>query len=69
MIAALAAAIEAGQVIELRGLGTFEPRDRPPYKAHNPRSMAPVDVPPRRTVFFRPCGALKVAMNRPGGNR
>jgi nucleoid DNA-binding protein len=64
IISAMAAAIEAGQVIELRGLGTFEPKDRPPYQAHNPRSMAPVDVPARRAVFFRPCGSLKAAMNR-----
>jgi nucleoid DNA-binding protein len=63
VIAALAAAIESGQVIELRGLGTFEPRDRPPHLAHNPRSMAPVNVPARHSVFFRPCRALKAAMN------
>jgi nucleoid DNA-binding protein len=67
MIAALAAAIVAGKVIELRGLGTFEPRDRPPYRGHNPRSMAPVNVPARHSVFFRPCGALKAAMNRRRG--
>ncbi|GHV77160.1 hypothetical protein AGMMS49942_19810 [Spirochaetia bacterium] len=67
VIAALAAAIEAGQVIELRGLGTFEPRERRPYHSHNPRSMAPVNVPARRTVFFKPCAALKAAMNRRGG--
>jgi nucleoid DNA-binding protein len=66
MIAALASAIEAGQVIELRGLGTFEPRERRPYRGHNPRSLAPVDVPARHSVFFRPCRALKVAMNRRG---
>lgn len=64
VIAALAAAIKAGQVIELRGLGTFEPRDRPPHLAHNPRSMAPVNVPARHSVFFKPCRALKAAMNR-----
>jgi nucleoid DNA-binding protein len=66
MISALASAIEAGQVIELRGLGTFEPRERPPRLAHNPRNLAPVDVPARHSVFFRPCGALKAAMNRRG---
>jgi nucleoid DNA-binding protein len=64
MITALAAAIEAGKVIELRGLGTFEVRERKAYKAHNPRNMTPVDVPARRSVFFRPCGSLKAAMNR-----
>jgi nucleoid DNA-binding protein len=66
IIDALAAAIKAGQVVELRGLGTFEPRERRAYKAHNPRSMEPVNVPARRTVFFKPCGSLKAAMNRRG---
>jgi nucleoid DNA-binding protein len=67
MIAALASAIKTGQVIELRGLGTFEPRKRRPYRGHNPRSMEPVNIPARRTVFFKTCGALKAAMNRRGG--
>jgi nucleoid DNA-binding protein len=62
MIAALSSAIEAGKVIELRGLGTFEVRERKAYKAHNPRSMAPVDVPARQAVIFRPSGKLKASV-------
>jgi nucleoid DNA-binding protein len=62
MITALAAAIAEGKVIELRGLGTFEVQERKTYKAHNPRSMAPVDIPARRAVIFRPSGKLKAAV-------
>jgi DNA-binding protein HU-beta len=69
VIAALAAAIGAGQAVKLRGLGTFEPRERKAYKAHNPRSMDPVNVPARHSVFFKPCGSLKAAMNRRGEHR
>jgi nucleoid DNA-binding protein len=67
IIEALAAAITAGNVVELRGLGTFETRERKGRKAHNPRTLAPVDVPARRIVFFRPCGKLKAAMNHQEG--
>jgi nucleoid DNA-binding protein len=62
IIEALAAAIIAGEVIEFRGLGTFEIRERKARRAHNPRTLAPVDVPARRTVYFRPCGKLKAAL-------
>jgi nucleoid DNA-binding protein len=64
IVEALAAAIAAGETVELRGLGTFEIRKRKAHKAHNPRTQAPVDVPAHRIVFFRPCGKLKKAMNR-----
>jgi nucleoid DNA-binding protein len=52
----------AGEVIELRGLGTFEVRERKAYKAHNPRTLAPVDVPAHRVIFFKPCRKLKNAL-------
>jgi DNA-binding protein HU-beta len=65
IIDALGAAIAAGEVIELRGLGTFEVRERKAHRAHNPRTLVPVDVPARRVVFFKPCRKLKEAMNRP----
>jgi nucleoid DNA-binding protein len=67
IIEALAGAIAAGETVELRGLGTFEIRERKAHKAHNPRTLAPVDVPAHRIVLFRPCGKLKKAMNRQEG--
>ena len=59
MIAALA----AGKVIEIRGLGTIETRERKARTAHNPRTMAAVKVPARKVVTFRPAGSLKKALN------
>jgi nucleoid DNA-binding protein len=67
IIEALAAAIAAGETIELRGFGSFETRERKARKARNPRTLAPVDVPAHKAVIFRPCGKLKVAMNHQGG--
>ena len=62
IIESLAAAIAAGEVIELRGFGTFEVRERKTRRAHNPRTMAPVDVPARRVVFFKPGQELKAIL-------
>ena len=63
IIEALAAALAEGKVIELRGLGTLEPRERKALIMHNPRTLAPVQVPARWAVFFRPSGKLKRALN------
>jgi len=63
IIDAMADALTAGKIIELRGLGTLEPRERKPCARHNPRTLAPVSVPARKVVFFRACGKLKKALN------
>jgi len=63
IIRAMADALAAGSVIELRGLGTLEPRERKARAAHDPRTLAPVDVPARRVIFFRPSGKLKRTIN------
>jgi nucleoid DNA-binding protein len=55
----MAAALAAGETIELRGLGTFETRERKEKTAHNPRTLAPIFVPAHRVIVFRPCGKLK----------
>jgi integration host factor subunit beta len=63
IIEALAAALVAGKVIELRGLGTFEQRKRKSLTKHNPRTMAIIQVPAKRVIFFKPSGKLKKAIN------
>jgi nucleoid DNA-binding protein len=68
-VEALAAAIAAGETVELRGFGSFETRERKARKAHNPRTLAPVDVPAHKAVIFRPCGKLKKAIMAAPENR
>jgi nucleoid DNA-binding protein len=68
IIEALAANLAAGKVVELRGFGTLEPRERKARTKHNPRTMAPVTVPARKVIFFRPAGSLKRALNGEGGS-
>ena len=59
IVKSMADALTAGKVIELRGLGTLEPRARKARTKHDPRTMAPVDVLARRVIFFRPGDKLK----------
>jgi nucleoid DNA-binding protein len=66
IIEALASALAAGETVELRGLGTLEPRERKARVMRNPRTLAPVDVPVRLAVFFKPSGKLKRAINGKG---
>jgi nucleoid DNA-binding protein len=66
IISAMTAAIASGAVIELRGLGTFEVRERKAYKARNPQTQAPVDVPAHKAVIFRPCEKLKATIKTLG---
>ena len=62
IIRAMAAALAAGRVIELRGLGTLEPRERKPRMRFNPRNKTPVYVPACLQVAFRPGRELKKAL-------
>jgi integration host factor subunit beta len=64
IIEAMTAALTAGKVIELRGLGTLEPRERKARTMNNPRTMVPVDVPTRRVIFFKPGEKLKKAIRQ-----
>jgi integration host factor subunit beta len=66
IVQAMADALVAGKVIELRGLGTLALRERKARTMHDPRTMAAVDVPARRVVFFKPSGKLKRALNGKG---
>ena len=59
IIASMTAVLAVGEVIELRGLGTLEPRERKAHKARNPKTGETVDVPARRRVVFHPGKELK----------
>jgi nucleoid DNA-binding protein len=63
IVEAMAAALATGKVIELRSLGTLETRERKGRIAHNPRTLAPVEVPAHKVIIFRPCGKLKKAVS------
>jgi nucleoid DNA-binding protein len=62
IIDSMAAALASGETVELRGLGTLEPRERKARAMRNPRTLALVQVPSRRRVIFRPGQKLKAAL-------
>jgi nucleoid DNA-binding protein len=62
IIGALAAALAAGDAVELRGFGSLEVKERKERKARNPRTGETVIVPPRRRVLFRPGRELKTIL-------
>jgi len=45
--------------LELHGLGTFRVKHKPSREAHNPKTMEPVHVPPKRRVYFRPAKVIR----------
>ena len=51
-------ALRKGEKVVLSGLGSFYPKIRKAQKRHNPKTMEPVSVPPKRTVKFIPSEEL-----------
>jgi len=56
-------ALMRGERVELRGLGTFEVRQRAGHAGRNPKTGAPVEVPPRKVPFFRMGKELRAILN------
>lgn len=59
----IAAALEAGRRVELRGFGAFSIRERKARKGRNPRTGAAVKVKAKRVPFFKPGKELRVKVN------
>jgi nucleoid DNA-binding protein len=62
IIGAMAAALAAGETVELWDLGTLDVREHAERRAHKPRTGEEVIVPARRYVFFIPGRELKAAL-------
>ena len=48
-----------GNRLEFRDFGVFEPRDRLPRTAQNPKTLERIHVPAKRTVKFKPGRLMK----------
>lgn len=55
-------ALAQGDKVQLVGFGSFEPKDRAPRTARNPKTLEPVEVPASRSVAFHPGKNLKEAV-------
>jgi integration host factor subunit beta len=57
-------AILAGEEIEIRGFGSFRFRKRTSRSGRNPRTGQPVNVPPKKVLYFKPSKLLKEMINK-----
>ena len=57
-------AIQKGEEIEIRGLGSFRFRKRTSRSGRNPRTGEPVKVPPKKVLYFKPSKLLKELINK-----
>jgi len=57
-------ALEKGEEIELRGFGSFRFRKRHARSGRNPRTGDPVEVPPKKVLYFKPSKLLKMIINK-----
>ena len=48
----MAAALERGEGVEIRGFGSFTIRQRESYDGRNPQTGEAVHVPPKRVPWF-----------------
>ncbi len=55
--------LKSGEKIELRGFGSFRIRRREARVGRNPKTGAPVDVPPKRIPYFKPGKELRELLN------
>jgi integration host factor subunit beta len=60
---AMIEALQRGEGIEIRGVGSFTVRPYKPYSGRNPRTGEPVDVPAKRLPFFKVGKELKEIVN------
>jgi len=57
-------ALKKGDGIELRGFGSFRFRSRGARRGRNPKTGTPVDIPAKRTPYFKPGKELKEIINQ-----
>ena len=59
----MAEALRAGERIEVRGFGNFTVRSYRPYVGRNPKTGEQVNVPAKRTPFFKVGKELRNRIN------
>ncbi|MEG1525037.1 MAG: HU family DNA-binding protein [Clostridia bacterium] len=56
-------ALKASEKVSIVGFGTFESKDRPARKGHNPLTGKEIDIPASKSPTFKAGKALKDALN------
>jgi len=58
--------LACGEEVKIARFGKFEVRERRPVTRRNPRTGAPVTVPAKRALLFKPSPNLKARLNGSG---
>ena len=61
----IAAALEAGDCVQLTGFGKFTLRDKRPRPGRNPKTGQLIPIRARRVVTFHPSAGLKALIKPP----
>ena len=56
--------LQRGEKIEIRGFGSFRPRQRPPRVGRNPKTGTRVEVPSKSIPYFKPGKELLELVNQ-----
>ncbi len=56
-------ALKSGEKVEIRGFGSFTIRQRGPREARNPKSGEMVEIPAKKTPFFKTGKELRDRVN------
>ncbi|NNF57460.1 MAG: integration host factor subunit beta [Rhodothermaceae bacterium] len=56
-------AVKDGDLVELRGFGTYRARERAPRMARNPQTDEPVEVPRHYVPVFKPAAEFRRVVN------
>ncbi|MDX1439204.1 MAG: HU family DNA-binding protein [Rubricoccaceae bacterium] len=56
-------AVASGEMVELRGFGTFRAKERAPRNARNPQTNERMVIPRRNVPVFKPAGEFRRAVN------
>jgi integration host factor subunit alpha len=59
IIEEIASTLSRGEDVKLTSFGSFRVRRTPQRPARNPKTLAPVIIPARQAVLFRPSNVLK----------
>ena len=59
----MAQALMQGKIIDLRGVGRFKVKERPPAKGRNPKTETLLDIPRRWVVHYKPAESLNKRIN------
>jgi len=61
-VGVIAAALRAGERVQLAGFGTFEGRSRAARQGRDPRTREPLLIPAAQVPGFRPGSTLRTAL-------